>query len=370
MRKYRSIPFAVLLYIFIACTDVRGGQSVNVDDVYAFDVDRVDTMLSQTIERIDFVALQSDGNSDIYEVDKMVLKNDLIFMGDFRAAKIVAYDLSGNVKFVLNKRGAGPQEYLELKSFAVDDHSIYTLDNYRHVLNVYDCRTGVFKYSMKLPFVAWDMEILDSNHFIFAFVPLEGGVLNMKQLSCKVWITDRNLQIKKKYFEYHKNEYEFIGKNIYFIPMQDGVIFNSMSSDDFTIFFTEDSVKRIGIEFPNGIPDKYRNERKRIFEGEYNYISQTPIICKDYIAFEFSVGDNLISYIYDTITKRCYGNAYTNSYNYLLQPKASYQDRIVSYLDNYSLYEELVDSGFVKADLTVEQHLRNEGAILMFYTMH
>ncbi|MCR2007934.1 6-bladed beta-propeller [Bacteroides acidifaciens] len=370
MKKYYLIVLVGLFHIFIACTDKGVSQFVNVGEIYAFNSNHVDTTLSKTIENIDFLALQIDENSDIYDVDKMVLKNDLIFMGDFHAAKIVVYDLNGKVKFVLSKRGSGPQEYLELKSFAVDDSNIYILDNYRHVINVYDCRTGIFKRTMKLPFVAWDMEVLDNDHFIFAFVPLEGGQINMKQPPYKVWITDRELQITKKYFEYGKGEYEFVGKNTYFVPVQDGVIFNSMSSDDFTVFFAEDSVKRIGIEFSNRIPDKYRNERKKIFEDEYNYISQTPIICKNYVVFEFSVGDNLISYIYDKNMGRFYSNAYIDSYNYLFQPETSYQDKLVSYLDNYSLYEELVRSGFTRANPTVEQHLKNEGSILMFYTMH
>lgn len=369
MKKYYFLALLGLFYVFVACTDKKGVHSVNVDEIYAFNTDQVDTTLSETIKAVDFIALQADGNSDIYEVDKMVLKNDLIFMGDFHAAKIVVYDISGKVKFVLDKRGAGPQEYLELKSFAVDDSNIYILDNYRHVVNVYDCDTGLFKQSMKLPFVAWDMEILDNDHFIFAFVPLEGGRLNMKQPPYKVLITDRKLQITKKYFEYDKNEYEFLGKNTYLASAQDGVIFNSMSSDDFTIFFTEDSVKRIGVDFSNRIPDKYRNQRKKILEEGYNYISQPPIVCQKYIVFEFSIGDNLISYIYDKKRKQFHSNSYYDCYNYLLDPKASYHDKLISYLDNYSLYEELVESGFARADSLVEQHLRNEGSILMLYTM-
>ena len=46
-----------------------------------------------------------------------------------------------------------------------------------------------------------------------------------------------------------------------------------------------------------------------------------------------------------------------------------YKNQLVSYLDNYSLYEEVVETGFVKASPGIERHLKNEGAILVLYTM-
>jgi hypothetical protein len=54
----------------------------------------------------------------------------------------------------------------------------------------------------------------------------------------------------------------------------------------------------------------------------------------------------------------------------IFQPIVSYQNQLVSYLDNYSLYEEVAGTGFVKAPSAIEHHLQNEGAILISYTMH
>lgn len=366
MRRYLLI--LTILGIFTSCADKK--EQVNrMDQVLSFDATHVDTLLCNTIEKIDFLALEATGNSDVYGVNKMVVKNDLIFMGDFHSGKIAVYGMNGKVKFVLDRKGAGPEEYLELKSFAVDEQNIYTLDNFRHVVNAYDCRTGVFKQAKKLSFVAWDMEVLDNGHFIFAFIPMDGGKPNMEQPPYKVLVTDRNLEITNRYFKYEKDECEFIGRRTYFTSMKDGVVFSSMDADTFTVFFSADSLKRVAIDFADKIPDKYRSDRKKILENGYNYISQVPFLCKNYMAFEFSVGDNLISYIYDENAGCFFSNADISSYNYLFQPIASYQNRLVSYLDNYSLYEELVETDFVRASSEIEHHLQNEGAILIFYTM-
>lgn len=368
MKSRLFIVLICSLSVFTFCTDKRK-QIIQVEQTLAFDAAHVDTLLCKTIKNINFLALEVTENSMIYGVNKIVIKNNLIFIGDFHSGKIVVYDMNGKIKFILNEKGVGPQEYLELKSFAVDDQNIYTLDNYRHAVNAYDCYTGVFKQSQKLSFIAWDMEVLDSNHFIFAFIPMEGVKINMRQSPYKIFVTDKNLEITHKYFKYEPDEYEFIGKLTYFTSMDDGVVFSSMDLDDFTIFFTADSLKHIAINFADNIPDKYRKDRKKILENGYNYISQTPILCKSYISFEFSVGDNLLSYIYDENTGCFLSNSEVSSYNYLFQPIARYQNCLVSYLDNYSLYEEVVETGFVRAPSAMEQHLQNEGAILIFYEM-
>ena len=44
-------------------------------------------------------------------------------------------------------------------------------------------------------------------------------------------------------------------------------------------------------------------------------------------------------------------------------------ESLVSYLDDYSYYQELVAHGFARAGEEVESHLKNEGAVLLFYFM-
>lgn len=368
MYRNLVLAFCCSIYFFMSCTS-KEEQSIKVAQTLAFDATHVDTLLCKVIDKIDFVALGLTENSEIYGVNKMIIKNDLIFLGDFHSGKIIVYDMNGKVKLVLNNKGEGPQEYLELKSFAVDEQNIYILDNFRHSINVYDCHTGVFKQSQKLSFVAWDMELLDNDHFIFAYIPMEGVRLNVEQPANKIFITDKNFEITRKYFKYKPDEYEFIGKNTYFTTMEDGVNFSSMDLDNFTIFYNEDSLRHIAVDFADKIPENYRKDRKKILEGGYNFIYQTPIFCKGYVTFEFSVGDNLISYVYDEVNQTFLSNAEISSYNYLFQPITSYKNQLVSYLDNYSLYEEVAETGFDKAPAEIERHLQNEGAVLMFYTM-
>lgn len=369
MKCNLFIIFIIQLFFLCACKE-ETTLIVDVEKTLNFDAHNIDSLLYKRIEGVKFLALDANDESDIYEVDKMVIKNDLIFIGDFHAGKIVAYDMDGKIKFILYRKGVGPQEYLELKSFAVDDQNIYILDNFRHCMNIYDCYTGEFKSSKKMPFVAWDIEVLSDDHLIFAFVPLSGGALSKNQPLYKIFVTDKELHIINKFFKYEKEDCEFVGKTTYFTSIQNRVIFSSMASDDFTIFLGVDSIRRIAVSFENEIPSKYRTNKNKIFENSYDYIAQTPRYCADYIAFEFSVGDNLISYVYDESEDCFLANSDINSCSHFLHPVASFKNIFVSYLDNYSLYKELVDTGFERAAPKIESHLQNEGAVLVLYIMY
>lgn len=194
----RNIFYTLLLSVaLMACTSenrpvVQAGQTWNLD------VEHADTLLRHAVDSIRFLALESGEDSELYGIDKLIVKNGLVYLADFRAGKIVAYDESGRSRFVLDAKGEGPEEYLEMRSFAADDSCIYTLDNYRHSLNVYGCRDGRYRKSLKLPFVAWDMEVLPDGSFIFAYSPGRGGKPSMNQGRYRIFITDRDLKIEKR----------------------------------------------------------------------------------------------------------------------------------------------------------------------------
>ena len=63
-------------------------------------------------------------------VNKMVCREDKIYLGDFSNHKIVVYDTIGRFQYVIDRQGRGSGEYLQIKSFAVDDSCLYVLDTF------------------------------------------------------------------------------------------------------------------------------------------------------------------------------------------------------------------------------------------------
>lgn len=360
----------LLLGICSACCE-RQVSTIPTEQIWSMNLSQADTSLRSIIEDIVFLPLEMTDESVIFKADKIVMKNNLIYVGDFRSSKVVAFDESGRVKFVVNQKGNGPEEYLEIKSFAVDDKSIYVIDNYRHRLNLYDCTTGKYQETRVLPFVVWDIEILPDKNLIFTYIPFkEGGEPNLKQERCKIFITDSLLNIEKQMFEYEKDDYEFIGKMTYFVPTRQGVVFTSMASDDLYLFGGKDSVRRITLDFDRKIPLEKRTDWEEIQQRGYNYLVNTPLFCKHYMFFSSTNDDMILDYVYDVQSQQLYTNDLENAYKGLLTPQAVDRGKVIAYFDNYLYYQELVKAGFERAPSEVEEHLEAEKPVLVFYTLN
>lgn len=364
--------FIYVLFLLLLCSACHKKQMLSpLLPACTLDLDllKADTALRDIIERVDMLPLEMTDASVMFGVDKMVLKNNLIYLGDFRSGKVVIYDTKGKIKSVISRKGNGPEEYLEMKSFAVDNHYVYVIDNYRHKLNCYDCETGEFRDSRSLPFVAWDVEILPDGNLIFVYIPFkEGNGPDMKQAYSKIFITDTLLTIKRRMFDYEPGDYEFIGKRTYFTLSEQGIVFSSMASDDFYIWETTDSVARMQINFKNKVPYS-RIDLEEILKGGYNYLVNTPLLCKHYVIFVSPEGRTVLDYVYDLKSQILFTNDIVNTYRGLLTPLAVYGDKLISYLDDYGYYQELVQSGFEKASDVVEKHLKKDNPILIIYTL-
>ena len=356
-----------LLSIFLSCSEKRNTNSDRLQ-TWRLDIEHADTLLRHSIDSIHYILLDGTEKSFIFNANKITVKNGLIYLGDFRSSKIVAYDPKGAFRFAIDQKGQGPEEYQEIKSFAVDEQNIYAIDNGRHKLYVFNAQNGAYKQSLALPFIPDDIEILPDGNLIFAYIPFKEGRLNLEQTRHKIFITDKELNIKKRWFEYQEGDYEFIGKRTYFTSADQGIVYSSHSSDDLFLFTSADSLKRIKVEFSKPIPEKYRKDLDAINEGNYNYASATPILCGNYAHFLVAHEGYIYDYLYDIPRRKLSTNDRINAYKGLWAPSTAHGNQLVSYLDNYNIYQELVDYGFEKNDKAA-QHLKNENTILIVYTM-
>lgn len=365
----KELVCALLILLASSCVKTKG--TVESDGmVWNYDVENADTLLRHYIDSITFLPLESSEETMLYGIDKFVAKNGLYYLADFRSGKIVTYDTEGNLKFVLANRGNGPKEYLEMKSFAVDETSIYIIDNFRHKIMVYNGINGQYERMTDLPFVAWDMEVLPDGYFIFSYIPYKGGTPNLSQEKYKIFITDKELNIHRKLFEYKQEQFDFIGRQCYFTSSEKGVMFTSVSSDNLYLFAGKDSVMQIEVDFKNEIPEQYRQDLQQINQNNYNYFSSTPIWYKDYIISSIADNGFLSDYVYNTKNGQLSKNDYVNAYKGLLTPVGSNENHLFGYLNDSMTYSELVKHGFSRAGKEEEQHLGHEGMLLVIYTWH
>lgn len=89
-----------------------------------------------------------------------------MYVLDKRQKKIVVFDDQGVGLLVLHKVGQGPEEYLQITDFDVDNNGqIYIVDGAGDKLIVYD-QHGNFVSATKFPFEADIIHCLDNGNFL------------------------------------------------------------------------------------------------------------------------------------------------------------------------------------------------------------
>lgn len=370
----KRIVLSIYVCLLLSCGSNRAPQETEaiVNDTTVFHT-AAQGYIADLVRTVEYVPLELSDESIYAEITKMIIKDDRIFICDKHNAKIVVFDIQGNFLYAINRRGHGPQEYVEMVNFTVGDNKVYTLDNVLGKVNIYKADNGEFVEKKELPIVAWDIAFLTDGQFLLATSPVGGHFFSKKQSRHRVFLTDADFKIKKRLFGYGKTVSDRFGKPFYFSETDRHIVFNYCISDVFHIFDRQNQDKAMQstwIDFGNRkVPIKQRENPHWEDRNDYVYLYLTPIVCGDYIAFDIIMNGSCETFVYDKKTGFFYSNDYENSYNGLLPPLTSYRDKFVSELSSELVYDELVNDGFVKASPVVEAHIKNDGTALVLYTL-
>jgi len=131
--KKKSIVFAFLLISFTITTcspDKKNEKeeivriNINVDNF------KSSGNLSDFLEVVKLIPLETSQESLIDEVDKVVQFRENIYVFDLKSQKLLLFNLKGKFLGQIGQRGKGPGEYIEIHDFQVDtiNELIYLLD--------------------------------------------------------------------------------------------------------------------------------------------------------------------------------------------------------------------------------------------------
>lgn len=121
--------FLLMVCSLYACEEGCGNKEVNADLTISFPPS-VNTPILEYIDTVKYLKLEDKDEALLAYVNKMVCREDKIYLGDFSNHKIVVYDTIGRFQYVIDRQGRGSGEYLQIKSFAVDDSCLYVLDTF------------------------------------------------------------------------------------------------------------------------------------------------------------------------------------------------------------------------------------------------
>ena len=371
IMKNRIVKALIMLTCMTSCTHNHNGD-YNYTEEY-INLNKVtDAITNDVVDSISYLGL-SDINGNIpVNVNKLYVVNGTIYIGDCWHSKVFAYDRkSGVPKFVLDSRGSGPEEYLEIRSIAIDTAAIYIVDNYTQRMMVYDSNDGSYIRTMKIPVIADDVETLDDGGFIFAYIPMKGVKLAIDQPESRLFIVDKDLKIRDSYQEVKDGIYDAIGQRTIFSRCDQGIVFSTASIDGFFIIDPKDPSKQtlIRLPFTNGLEGK-RDVVPDEISG-YQHLSSVPYVCGDniYISYTSDKGHDE-SVLWNSRYNGILQNSSDDLSKALIPIVGTDNGCLIGMVDDYETYSYMIEQGFAKAPDNVSQLLKDgSGIALVFYKM-
>ncbi len=372
MCKY--FIFIIILLGVVSCTtqnrDSKLIESVVTEEPLIY-TDQCDTMPSWMLDTVIWVPLEFSDINVLRDISKISVMNGKVVVGEKHQGCIQVYDFpSGKLLFVIDKKGPGPEEYLETAAFTVTSTSIYVLDNYSHAILKYSLGDGSFIEKKSIPFVAWDMEAFDDDSFLFTWLNNNPKAVKPKNVfNNAVWQTDGEFNVIESYLPVEDDYVEMYGKRRYFTRHGKDIIFHALKYEGYFRFTQNKPPQFYPIEFNNPVPNDKALRLKDLENTSWQYLSETPFVTDDFAVFDITegaYGQQMFS-----SKKQVFSNSTKWARNLPINiGDATNDNSFIGYInDDYEQYNQLTTYGFQRGSETVDSLLNQGGCCLLIYQM-
>lgn len=287
-----SIRYYIILIIAVGIT-ACSPQSKKADKLSEYSISIENPMglkempLSNFVDSISTVILETTNESLMSHASNIVIYKNKIYISDVKTESIKVFTDKGEFIKSFHKQGSGPQDYVKLTDFSVDNDCIYILDMLSRAVLIYNL----------------DLDFLER-------VKLTGPGLNLIATNDNIWVynifghstkddfelfhidKDRNKSefFKRKYAKNQQNVdiytwsegnvFNTFNGNVYYSERFGSNIYN-LQDDDFSLYLTVDFgeytiPKDINPDYYESIfySDKFPYVLKEFFfvSGKYNII--------------------------------------------------------------------------------------------------
>jgi hypothetical protein len=150
-----------LISFVVAIWSCQDDKDVQLDAIN-YNTTLTDTSIVDSLIYIPLINQKIVGN-----VQSVIAKNHRFYMLDNATSSISVYDSAGELKYVLDKFGKGPEEYTSINDYTINDNDeIVVYDNARRSLIVYGSN-GEFKESIKTGIMALNCSYIGNGMFAF-----------------------------------------------------------------------------------------------------------------------------------------------------------------------------------------------------------
>ena len=259
-------------------------------------------------------------------ISKLVFKKDKFYISDWRTSRIIVFDLNGNPVFVLNRRGRGPEEYLQVTDFDVDNSGgLWILDGQKDAVVHYSSegkflsqsKTGDCQYS----------HIACSNEILLLSVAYWDKTENG---GYKAVAADTNLNVTSRYGripEFRDPDFEF--PSVGFSEIGDVLMYNNPIDDYVSVFENDEYKGDYYFDFGSKkVPDDVRKSVEPHLESiaDYMFLLNAVGVYKDYVVGTMTEGGSPKDFIINMKSGKMYKQPWNEG---TLHLSAISDDRII-----------------------------------------
>jgi len=322
------------------------------------------------VDNVSFLALMSDEANTFSSIDKLLVRNDMIYVLDRRLARVFVFGMDGDLRFSIKRRGRGPGEYLEAHSFSVDDKYVYILDNMTQKLHAYDCHNGTFAYSLDMPDDFWDVESLENGGFLLAYSQGDAAMRRERNLRYRVVVTDINMNIIDRHIGFNADDVDLLSYHHYLCRYDEHISFCSFNEDACYVFSSVNGElqEKISFVFDNPLTGDKRVDMDAVFNGPYTFMRETPIVFDGYCYLKMAFGQEGRSVIADTATGKTVSQGRICP-RFIHDAIGTSDCGFVGVIDSGERYDILTKFGFPRASSELEDAVHQDVPVLVFYNI-
>ena len=300
--------FSFFIFLLVSCTTHKSEHYVG-NETYsiAFNESNLDNYRNtEWVDSIRLIALSENPDEDLQfkQIDKIVVKNGLIYVADTYLKRLIVFDENGNALKSVGTFGDGPGEYSSLTAFYVNqDNDVYVYDSSKNKIFLYDCANQFVK-DFDVKFKAENFTGLSNGDFFFSLSPFNEKALKGK----KIAITDKDFKVKTTLLEFD----EYVDLNYKFIsPLteyQDNIVLNRGICNDIYVYSKSDGeIKIMTFDFGEGnVPVEKLKDVHSLLESKSDicYIASCPIVVNNTIFSVLNKQNELYTCIFDMSENR------------------------------------------------------------------
>ena len=299
MKKLKILILLVVHFLFSSCENGTEKSDIfyhivspeKTDLVYSFD---------DIIEDYSLISIESDSQSMIGEIDKVIINEGKIYIMDKSIAKtVLVFDEEGNFENKIGRVGRGPGEYTQLGDFIINqrENEVWIYCENSNTIHIYS-NNGTFIRSINTGLKFSAFEFLNSDTLIAFTHSVYNYNSENEPIKYNLIAFDLNMNICNKQFYNHADEGEsYLSLSDYFCPTNDKFYLNWIFNDTIYVLNGLEASPFIALDFKEKrlSPQLLENKSNReilleVMEGRAGAVLKQVQATDNLMMIPFSIG--------------------------------------------------------------------------------